>query len=77
MIKRNGLKATAQILPSLEVLGSSGLRLLADATHVPLHDCVMYRYEHEDAKETKEWVEKAGRRAILIDGNLAEEATCK
>ena len=35
------------------------------------------RKEDEDAKETQKWVEKAGRKSILIDGNLAEEATCK
>ncbi len=35
------------------------------------------RKEDDDAKETQTWVEKAGRKSILIDGDLAEEATCK
>lgn len=38
---------------------------------------IAYWKEDKDAKETQEWVEKAGRKSILIDGNLAEEATCK
>jgi NAD(P)-dependent dehydrogenase (short-subunit alcohol dehydrogenase family) len=38
---------------------------------------IAYWNEHDDAKETQQWVEKAGRKSILIDGNLAQEATCK
>ena len=39
-----------------------------------LCDC---RKEHEDAKETLRWVEKAGRKGVLIDGDLAEPGTAE
>ena len=35
-----------------------------------------YLSEHEDAKETVKWVEKAGRRAIAIAGDVSEEKHC-
>ena len=38
---------------------------------------VSYLEEHEDAKETKRLVEEAGRRCVLIPGDLVEEAQCK
>jgi NAD(P)-dependent dehydrogenase (short-subunit alcohol dehydrogenase family) len=38
---------------------------------------ISYLSEHEDAKETARWVEKAGRRAILVAGDISEEAHCK
>lgn len=38
---------------------------------------ISYLNEHEDAKETKRVVEAAGRRAILLPGDLVEEAQCK
>ena len=38
---------------------------------------IAYLDEHEDAKETARWVEQAGRRAILVAGDVAEEAHCK
>jgi hypothetical protein len=38
---------------------------------------VAYWKEHEDAKETAKWVEKAGRKVLLLPGDLASEATCK
>ncbi|HEY2029165.1 MAG TPA: glucose 1-dehydrogenase [Myxococcales bacterium] len=37
---------------------------------------IAYLDEHEDARETKRVVEAAGRRALLIPGDLAEEANC-
>jgi hypothetical protein len=36
-----------------------------------------YLNEHEDARETKRVVEAAGRKAILVAGDLAEESACK
>ena len=35
-----------------------------------------YWNEHEDARETGRLVEKAGRRVVLVPGDLAEEAQC-
>jgi NAD(P)-dependent dehydrogenase (short-subunit alcohol dehydrogenase family) len=37
---------------------------------------VSYWSEHEDARETGRIVEQAGRRAVLVAGDLAEEAQC-
>jgi NAD(P)-dependent dehydrogenase (short-subunit alcohol dehydrogenase family) len=38
---------------------------------------ISYLNEHEDAQETKGWVEEAGRRAVLLPGDLAEPAHCR
>jgi NAD(P)-dependent dehydrogenase (short-subunit alcohol dehydrogenase family) len=38
---------------------------------------ISYLDEHEDAKETQRWVEKAGRKAVLMPGDLADPATCR
>ena len=38
---------------------------------------VSYWNEHEDARETKRVVEDAGRRALLVAGDLAEEKDCR
>ena len=38
---------------------------------------VSYLSEHEDAKETQRWVEEAGRRCILADGDLSDPAHCR
>ena len=37
---------------------------------------IAYLNEHEDAKETAQWVEKAGRKAILVPGDIKDEAHC-
>jgi NAD(P)-dependent dehydrogenase (short-subunit alcohol dehydrogenase family) len=37
---------------------------------------ISYLEEHEDAKQTQHWVEQAGRRAVLMPGNVAEEDHC-
>jgi len=37
---------------------------------------ISYLNEHEDAKETAQWVERAGRRAILVAGDIRDEAHC-
>jgi NAD(P)-dependent dehydrogenase (short-subunit alcohol dehydrogenase family) len=38
---------------------------------------ISYLNEHEDAKETQQWVEKAGRKAVLMAGDLAQPQTCR
>ncbi|WP_309131752.1 SDR family oxidoreductase [Brevibacterium sp.] len=38
---------------------------------------ISYLDEHEDAEETKRWVEEAGRRCVLVPGNVAEPAHCR
>ncbi len=38
---------------------------------------IAYLDEHEDAKETARWVEQAGRRAVVVAGDVADEAHCK
>ncbi len=37
---------------------------------------IAYWNEHDDAKETAEWVEKAGRKAVLVPGDVKDEAYC-
>ena len=39
--------------------------------------CIAYLDEHEDAKDTAKWVEQAGRKALLVRGDLADRAYCK
>src|SRR5689334_14944917 len=38
---------------------------------------ISYLNEHQDAQETKRVVESAGRRAVLVAGDLAEESHCR
>ncbi|MBV9784077.1 MAG: SDR family oxidoreductase [Acidisphaera sp.] len=38
---------------------------------------ISYLEEHDDAAETARWIEQAGRRAIVVAGNVAEESHCK
>jgi NAD(P)-dependent dehydrogenase (short-subunit alcohol dehydrogenase family) len=38
---------------------------------------ISYLNEHEDANETKRLVEKAGRKAVLVSGDLKEAAQCR
>jgi NAD(P)-dependent dehydrogenase (short-subunit alcohol dehydrogenase family) len=38
---------------------------------------ISYLQEHDDAKQTQHWVEQAGRRAILMPGDVADEAYCQ
>lgn len=38
---------------------------------------VSYLNEEEDARDTAAWVEKAGRKALLVPGDISEEAHCK
>jgi NAD(P)-dependent dehydrogenase (short-subunit alcohol dehydrogenase family) len=38
---------------------------------------ISYFNEHEDAKETANWVTKAGRKAVLAAGDIKDEAFCK
>jgi NAD(P)-dependent dehydrogenase (short-subunit alcohol dehydrogenase family) len=38
---------------------------------------ISYLNEHEDAQETAHWVKKAGRKVLLIPGDITEESHCK
>jgi NAD(P)-dependent dehydrogenase (short-subunit alcohol dehydrogenase family) len=38
---------------------------------------ISYLDEHEEAKETRRWVEQAGRRAVLVAGDVADPAWCQ
>ena len=38
---------------------------------------ISYLDEHEDAKETARWVEEAGRKAVLVPGDLQDPAHCR
>jgi NAD(P)-dependent dehydrogenase (short-subunit alcohol dehydrogenase family) len=38
---------------------------------------VSYLNEHEDAKQTAAYVEEAGRRAVLVAGDLSDPAHCR
>jgi NAD(P)-dependent dehydrogenase (short-subunit alcohol dehydrogenase family) len=38
---------------------------------------IAYLDEHEDAKETQRWVEQAGRKAILLPGDVGSSAHCR
>lgn len=38
---------------------------------------ISYLSEHEDARETARYIEEAGRKAVLVPGDISEEAHCK
>ncbi|SDV48626.1 glucose 1-dehydrogenase [Chitinasiproducens palmae] len=38
---------------------------------------IAYLDEHEDARETAKWVEEAGRKAVLLAGEIADPAHCR
>jgi NAD(P)-dependent dehydrogenase (short-subunit alcohol dehydrogenase family) len=38
---------------------------------------ISYLDEHDDAEDTRRWVEEAGRQAVLVAGDLAEPAHCR
>jgi NAD(P)-dependent dehydrogenase (short-subunit alcohol dehydrogenase family) len=38
---------------------------------------VSYLDEHEDAQDTARWIEEAGRRAVLVPGDLQDPAHCR
>ena len=38
---------------------------------------ISYLNEHEDARETEQWVRDAGQRALSIAGDITDEATCQ
>ena len=38
---------------------------------------VLYLDEHEDAEETKDWIEQEGQRCVLIDGDVGDKAFCE
>ena len=38
---------------------------------------ISYLDEHDDARETARWVEEAGRKAVLVPGDIKDEAHCQ
>lgn len=38
---------------------------------------ISYLNEEEDARETAHWVEEAGRKALLVPGDISEESHCR
>src|SRR5216110_3309604 len=38
---------------------------------------ISYLCEHEDARETAHWVEEAGRRAVLVAGDVKDPEHCR
>jgi NAD(P)-dependent dehydrogenase (short-subunit alcohol dehydrogenase family) len=38
---------------------------------------ISYLSEDEDAKETEKWIKEAGKKALLISGDISEESHCK
>ncbi len=38
---------------------------------------ISYLSEHDDANETKRWVEEAGRKALLVPGDIANPGHCR
>src|ERR687883_2082717 len=38
---------------------------------------ISYLSEHEDARETAKYVEEAGRRCVLVAGDISDRAHCK
>ena len=38
---------------------------------------ISYLSEHQDAEDTKSWVEKAGRKAVLIPGDVSDAEHCR
>ena len=38
---------------------------------------IAYLNEEEDAKETAKWIEEAGRKAVLVPGDIQQQAHCK
>jgi NAD(P)-dependent dehydrogenase (short-subunit alcohol dehydrogenase family) len=38
---------------------------------------ISYLDEHEDAEDTRKWVEEAGRAAVLVPGDLTDAANCR
>jgi NAD(P)-dependent dehydrogenase (short-subunit alcohol dehydrogenase family) len=41
------------------------------------HVVVSYLDEHQDAEETRRWVEQAGRRCLLLPGDIGDPAHCR
>lgn len=79
---QGNLAGTSQRLPGKAALitgGDSGIgRAIAVAFAKEGADvAISYLDEHEDAKETKKLVEKEGRKCLLIDGDIGDEAFCQ
>ena len=59
--------------------GDSGIgRAVAIAYAREGADIVLsYLNKHDDARSTAEWIEKAGRKVIVVAGDITDEAHCK
>ena len=79
---QGNLAGASQRLPGKAALitgGDSGIgRAIAVAFAKEGADvAISYLDEHEDAEETKQLVEKEGRKCLLIAGDIGDEAFCK
>lgn len=79
---QGNLAGASQRLPEKAALitgGDSGIgRAIAVAFAKEGADvAISYLDEHEDAEETKQLVEKEGRKCLLIAGDIGDEAFCK
>lgn len=80
-IIREGYKGSDKLKGKVALItgGDSGIGRSA-AVHFAREGAdvaIMYLNENEDAIETKEMVEKEGRKCILIAGDIRDEAFCK
>ncbi|MFO7596878.1 MAG: SDR family oxidoreductase [Desulfocurvibacter africanus] len=75
-----GYKAAGKLEGKVAIItgGDSGIGR-ATAIHFAKEGadvCIVYLDEHDDAKETKQLVEKIGRKCLLIAGDVSSEVFC-
>lgn len=76
-----GYKAAGKLEGKVAIItgGDSGIGR-ATAIHFAKEGadvCIVYLEEHEDARETKQLVEEAGRKCLLMAGDVSGEAFCQ
>mgnify|MGYP003575767901 CR=1 FL=1 len=64
---------------ALITAGDSGIGRWVVVLYPPdsAHVAIVYLSSHEDAEETKRWVEKEGRQCLLIPGDVKDSKFCK